>query len=293
MSKFCRKCGKELLDDSQFCDGCGTAVNEINSNLNQINTQATNNNVIVQNNSAQPANNMGTIYSQPNNSIQLENNNMTNTYNQNNNDKVPKVKKVNVITIICSILIVLIVLYIAVIAAKPIYRTIRDANTRSQIDIHADDEYIEIDQEKFGRLLANELEKYNIHVSTVHRYKGTQWADKYRFDIDLENGEKIYLTGNKENRIERIICRGDPKKSSSDLGDAVGVITMLLVPSTTTSDLENLSKTFFKYDNLNSMFGEDYRYGNLVYEWYWDSIENTFFQITIMTEGHYKAINSK
>ena len=38
MSKFCRKCGKELLDDSQFCDGCGTAVNEINSNI-QVNNQ--------------------------------------------------------------------------------------------------------------------------------------------------------------------------------------------------------------------------------------------------------------
>ena len=54
-----------------------------------------------------------------------------------------------------------------------------------------------------------------------------------------------------------------------------------------------MNETFFKYDNLNSMFGEDYRYGNLVYEWYWDSINNSFFQITIMTEGQYKAINSK
>lgn len=31
MSKFCRKCGKPLNENSQFCDGCGTKIIEINS----------------------------------------------------------------------------------------------------------------------------------------------------------------------------------------------------------------------------------------------------------------------
>lgn len=259
MSKYCSKCGRELHDDSQFCDGCGSATNEV-YNTNQINSQEIENKEIVSNQN-------GEIVA--------------------NKNKSSTVKKIIIIACIIAGL-----LLFASVAAKPIYRSIRDANTRSQIDIHAEDEYIEIDQEKFGKLLANELLSYGINVSTVHKYKGTKWADKYRFDIDLENGEKIYLTGNQENRIERIICRGDPKADKSSLGNVVGVITMLLVPSTTNDDLEKLNKTFFKYNNLNSMFGEDYRYGNLVYEWYWDKLDNTFFQITIMTEGQYKAINS-
>lgn len=34
MSKFCRICGKELLDDSQFCDGCVTPIEEVKKQHN-------------------------------------------------------------------------------------------------------------------------------------------------------------------------------------------------------------------------------------------------------------------
>lgn len=260
MSKLCRICGKELLDDSQFCDGCGTARTEIN---NQIETP-------------------NTSYS----STQLNG-----AVTEQNNSEPIKKKSIRKEILITTVVILTIIFIITV--PKTLYRMIRDENTRSQIQINSGDEYIEIDQEKFARLLANELQSYDIPVSKIHKYKGTKWADKYRFDIDLENGEKIYLTSNHKDTIERIICRGDPKKKESSLGNIVGVITMLLVPSTTDNDLEKLNKTFFKYDNLNSMFGEDYKYGNLVYLWYWEKVDNSFFQITIMTEGHYEAINSK
>lgn len=32
MSTYCKNCGKEMKDDAQFCEGCGTKVETINSN---------------------------------------------------------------------------------------------------------------------------------------------------------------------------------------------------------------------------------------------------------------------
>lgn len=268
MSKFCRICGKELLDDSQFCDGCGTPIEEVNNiqaPIQEIKQEDLVNNTPVE--------------------IQ----NVEYSFHQTAGE--PKKKSAKKLIIIACISIAVII--IGIPFGKVIYRAIRDERTRSQIRVDKDAEYIEINQEKFGRLLANELERNDIPVATVNRYKGTEWTDKYRFDVNLENGEKVYITSNNENTIERIICRGDPKVEVSSLGNVVGVITMLLVPTTTDKDLKKMNDTFFKYDNLNSMFGEDYKYGNLVYEWYWDSINNSFFQITIMPEGQYKIINHK
>lgn len=42
MVQYCRKCGKELSDDSEFCDGCGFKLNE-NPNAEQAEKQTENN----------------------------------------------------------------------------------------------------------------------------------------------------------------------------------------------------------------------------------------------------------
>ena len=35
MVQYCRKCGKELADDAEFCEGCGFQLNE-NPNAKQV-----------------------------------------------------------------------------------------------------------------------------------------------------------------------------------------------------------------------------------------------------------------
>lgn len=42
MVQYCRKCGKELSDDSEFCDSCGFKLNE-NPNAEQAEKQTENN----------------------------------------------------------------------------------------------------------------------------------------------------------------------------------------------------------------------------------------------------------
>ena len=164
---------------------------------------------------------------------------------------------------------------------------------RAEIKYGPDYEYIDTDHETFARVLADKLNKRGIKVSSIQKYKGSKWADTYRYDIELKNGEKVYLTSNNENTIERIICRGDPKSSKSSLGDVTVEITMILEPNTTSDDIDKLNNDFFDSENLNQMFGNDYRLRNLVYEWYWDSLNNEFFQVTIMPKGHYELINEK
>ena len=69
------------------------------------------------------------------------------------------------------------------------------------------------------------------------------------------------------------------------------MITNLIEPSTTEEDLYLLNRNFFNDDNLNQMFGEDYTYKNLVYQWFWDKVNNEWFQITVMPIGQYEIIN--
>lgn len=74
MSKFCSKCGKELLDDSQFCDGCGIQIIEINSQ-SQENHHVNNNET---NGATNPENSINDVNSLIEENTQTPNNRKTN-----------------------------------------------------------------------------------------------------------------------------------------------------------------------------------------------------------------------
>ena len=114
-----------------------------------------------------------------------------------NMSKTSKQKIMNII----KIFICIIAIIIGIVAIPAAFRTYNNAKTRSQITLGPNSEYIDISLKKFAKILSHDIEAQGISVSKVSKYKGSKWADKYRYDIVLKNGETIYLTSNNEKTV--------------------------------------------------------------------------------------------
>lgn len=191
--------------------------------------------------------------------------------------KNKKSKKKKIAIIIAGIVLIPLIICI-------IYTCVQRQEIESlekKIKLSDDYNYIDMKMEDFATVLSYELAMFDVPVTSSTKYNGESWADSYRYDIELENGETIYLSSNKLNVIERIIIRGNPRDNSNYTGKVVGTITKLLVPTTTESDLDDINKNFLSEENMSEMFGEDYIYNHIKYEWFWDKVNNDWYDITI------------
>lgn len=139
--------------------------------------------------------------------------------------------------------------------------------------------YFDNSIKEFAPILINDLKDNNVKVVSYSKYYGDEWADLYRYDIRLDNGDVIYLSSEKENIIQRIIYRGNIKDTKYT-GKFLGIIARLYIKKLNASSFEKaVNSNFLSEENLNEMFGESYVYSHIKFDWFRSS-DDSFYDLT-------------
>lgn len=176
---------------------------------------------------------------------------------------------------IIGILVFMILTAIALIFLKHINNNPQDIKLKFSNDFT----YFDNKMEDFASILINDLNDNSIRVVSNSKYHGDDWADLYRYDIKLDNGDIIYLTSQKDGIIQRIIYRGNINDTKYT-GKFIGTISRLFIKNLDAVSFENeINNTFLTEENLSKMFGDSYVYSHIKFEWFRSS-DDSFYHLT-------------